>query len=269
MSTKPKRTSPRLYWLLGFCWASLVAIWIGQYRVFYYWPPLTGGDAWGLGFGIAGTVLILASAFYSVRKAHLDWWVGSLPTWLDLHVYLGTLALVLIVAHSGYRWHATVPNLALLFLFLVVASGLVGAWIYRSVPPLKAERLRSPVLPEVVAERLSEINQQLSELCSGRGAAWLALYNDLVIPLYRSRGREPAEISPDPGLDDAFEFGEAEDYARAVKLLKEAKSLFSELDLHLRFLRRLRLWLYVHVPVSVGLIVFSAAHVVSVLRYRY
>ncbi len=269
MSHKPKMTSSRRWWLCGFTWTSLLAIWIGQYRVFYYWPPLVGGDAWGLGFGIAGTVLILASAFYSVRKVHLDWWIGSLPTWLDLHIYLGALALILIVAHSGYRFHATVPNLALLFLFLVVMSGLVGSWIYSSVPPAKAERLRNPVLPKVTADRLSEIHQQLSELCSARSQPWLALYNDVVIPLYHSRGREPAEISLNLNLDNAFEFGEAEDYERAVKLIGEAKTLFSELDLHLRFVRRLRAWLYVHVPVSVGLMVFSVAHVIAVLRYWY
>ena len=269
MSTEAQVQSRRRWWLLGFCCASLVVIWLGQYRVFYFWPPLTGGDAWGLGFGIAGSVLILISAFYSVRKAHLDWWIGALPTWLDLHVYLGTLALVLIVAHSGYRWHATVPNLALLFLLLVVLSGVVGSWLYRSLPPAKAERLKSPVLPAVVAERLSEIHQQLSELCSGRSKPWLALYNEVVIPLFHSRGRQPAEISPDPELDNAFEFGEAEDYERAVQLIQEAKNLFSELELHLRFLRRLRLWLYVHVPLSVALVVFSAAHVIAVLRHWY
>jgi len=269
MSANAQAGGRRRWWLLGFVWASLVVIWLGQYRVFYFWPPLVGGDGWGLGFGIAGSVLILISAFYSFRKAHYDWWIGSMPTWLDLHIYLGTLALVLIVAHSGYRWHAAVPNLALLFLFLVVVSGLVGAWIYNSAPPVKAEQLRNPVLPAAVAERLSEIHQQLSELCSGRSKPWLALYNEVVIPLFHSRGRQPAEISPDPELDNAFEFGEAEDYARARQLLQEAKTLFSELDLHLRFLRRVRLWLYVHVPVSVGLIVFSVAHVVAVLRYWY
>lgn len=269
MSAKTQLPPERRVWLLGFCWASLLVIWVGQYRVFYFWPPLTGGDRWGLGFGIAGSVMILLSAFYSARKAHLDWWIGPLPTWLDLHVYWGALALVLVVAHSGYRWHATVPNLALLFLALVVLSGAVGSWIYSSAPPAKAERLRNPVLPAVVAERLSEIHQQLSELCSGRSRPWLALYNDVVIPLYHSRGREPAEISLHPELDNEFEFGEAEDYARALQLLQEAKDLFSELELHLRFLRRLRGWLYVHVPLSVGLIVFSMAHVIAVVRYWY
>lgn len=267
MSARSQAAKPRLGWALAFAWLSLLVIWLAQYRVFYFWPPLVGGDAWGLAFGIAGTIALVLSAFYSLRKVHLTWWIGSLERWFEIHIYLGALALVLIVAHSGYRFHATVPNLALLFLFLEVASGLLGWALYLREPSRKAGRLKAPVLPAITAERLSEIHQKLSEICSGRGKPFLDLYNDLVIPLYRTRGREPETLPPAPPLETEFEFGQAEDFQAALKLIEEAKSLFQGLNLHLRFLRRLRLWLYVHVPISVALVTFSTAHILSVLWY--
>jgi len=267
MSARSQAAPPRLGWSLAFAWVSLLVIWLAQYRVFYFWPPLTGGDAWGLAFGIAGTLAIVLSAFYSLRKVHLNWWIGSLERWFEIHIYLGALALVLIVAHSGYRFHATVPNLALLFLLLEVLSGLVGWAIYRQEPSRKAGRLKTPVLPAIVADRLSEIHAQLSEICSGQGKPFLDLYNDMVIPLYRTRGQKPETLPEAPPLETQFEFGQADDYQAALKLIEEAKSLFQDLNLHLQFLRRLRLWLYVHVPIAAALVAFSVAHIVSVLRY--
>lgn len=267
MSAKPAPARPRRWWPLAFAWTSLAVIWLAQFRIFYFWPPLTGGDAWGLGFGIAGTLAIVVSSVYSWRKAHLTWWFGSLERWLELHIYLGALALVLIVAHSGYRFHATVPNLALLFLFLEVASGLFGWLIYQREPWRKAGRFQNPVLASLAAERLSEIHDRLAEICSDRGRIFLELYNAAVIPLYRSRGHQPEFLPEAPPLETEFEFGQADDYQAALRLLREANALFQELDLHQRFLRRLRWWLYVHVLIAVGLVVFSAAHILSVWWY--
>jgi len=238
-----------------------------QLMVFAGDPPLKGGTTWGMTFGIIGTALIITAFLYSWRKRRMPFKMGSLHAWLQAHIYLGSLALVFILAHSGFRFHATVPNLALLLLVLVILSGIAGWAIMIYLPSFNTSLKEWPVQPEEVCKRLTQIHDSIAEICSSHHDPFLQIYNDVVIPIYRSQGKAK------PGFQALSEFAERIDHDEQQafnalrELIEEADKKFAQLDLHLRFTRWLKSWLLVHIPLSIGLAVFSVTHIISIIRY--
>src|ERR1044071_4438036 len=64
-----------------------------------------GGSNWGLGYGIAGTALIFLLAFFGIRKRWYRSTFGTLEQWLQSHIYLGVLALIILIFHTGGRFN--------------------------------------------------------------------------------------------------------------------------------------------------------------------
>lgn len=84
------------------------------------------GWAWaGRYLGLAGTVLILGSFAYSLRKRKILQ-RGSPKTLLDLHETLSWAGALMILVHAGMHFNAILPWLATLLLLIVVASGFTG-----------------------------------------------------------------------------------------------------------------------------------------------
>lgn len=93
--------------------------------------------AWGLvghGIGIVGFILILMTeTLYSIRKRLTDAKWGSMASWLKFHIYTGLVGPYLVLLHTSMRFHG-IAAVAMLFTIVVVASGIVGRYIYTSVP---------------------------------------------------------------------------------------------------------------------------------------
>lgn len=80
----------------------------------------------GLWFGPLGTLLVVLSFAYSLRKRRLIT-IGQPKKLLSLHESLGWAGALLILVHGGAHFSAIVPWLALAALLLVVASGFIGS----------------------------------------------------------------------------------------------------------------------------------------------
>lgn len=75
--------------------------------------------------GIPGTLLIIASLFYSLRKRKIIT-SGKVKTWLSLHE-LGTwLGSLMVLIHAGIHFNAILPWLATIAMGINVISGMVG-----------------------------------------------------------------------------------------------------------------------------------------------
>src|SRR5687767_15623636 len=89
----------------GPLWRSIfVELLIGTIASYVYYSQREfphGGSAWGLGYGIAGSALILLLAFFGVRKRWYRSTFGTLEQWLQSHIYLGVLVLVILFFHAG------------------------------------------------------------------------------------------------------------------------------------------------------------------------
>ncbi|MGB5451000.1 MAG: hypothetical protein WBM59_06955 [Sedimenticolaceae bacterium] len=78
--------------------------------------------------GIPGTLLILLSLFYSMRKRKLVSF-GKPKTLLVLHETLAWLGALMILVHAGIHVYAILPWLALIAMLVNVLSGMTGKFL--------------------------------------------------------------------------------------------------------------------------------------------
>ena len=122
------------------------------------WALHVLGLVWiGRYFGIVGTLLILASFVYSLRKHHYLR-RGSPKTLLLWHEYLAWLGSLMILIHGGIHFNALLPWYALIAMMVAVASGLTGKWLLhqsrRAMEIERAELERSGVAAEQIEKQL-------------------------------------------------------------------------------------------------------------------
>lgn len=80
--------------------------------------------------GVAGTLLILASLWYSLRKYKIIT-SGSPKKLLAFHEYGSWLGSFLILVHAGIHFNALLPWLAVAAMLVNVASGLTGKYLHK------------------------------------------------------------------------------------------------------------------------------------------
>jgi hypothetical protein len=103
--------------------------------------------------GIAGTLLIVGSLYYSLRKRQ---WVaaGDPKTLLKAHEFAAWLGSLLVLIHAGIHFNSILPWLATVAMSINVVSGLVGKFLLKTARRhVQGERerfqLRGLSLPEV------------------------------------------------------------------------------------------------------------------------
>jgi hypothetical protein len=88
----------------------------------------------GHGIGVVGFLLILATeTLYSLRKRRMDASWGSMAAWLRFHVFTGLVGPYMVLLHTSMRFQG-LAGVAMLLTGVVVVSGVVGRYIYTSVP---------------------------------------------------------------------------------------------------------------------------------------
>jgi len=103
--------------------------------------------------GIPGSLLIIASLYYSLRKRH---WAsaGDPKTLLKAHEFAAWLGSLLVLVHAGIHFNAILPWLATVAMSINVVSGLVGKFLLKTARRhVQGQRerfeLRGLSLPEV------------------------------------------------------------------------------------------------------------------------
>lgn len=112
---------------------TLLAVWVyfkaSQNQLDY--KPSTG---FGYYLGLVGGVMMLLMLLYPVRK-HLQiarsW--GPLRYWFMLHMLFGISGPVLVLFHSTFHVKSLNAGVALYSMLLVVASGIIGRFIYKRI----------------------------------------------------------------------------------------------------------------------------------------
>lgn len=105
--------------------------------------------------GFAGTLVIVASFMYSLRKRRVIT-VGAPPVLLQAHEVLGWAGAVMVLVHGGIHFNALLPWMALLAMVVVVASGLTGKYLLQDARQRlreKEEELRAANTARADVER--------------------------------------------------------------------------------------------------------------------
>jgi hypothetical protein len=223
--------------------------------------------------------LVLVLAAYNGRKK-----IGFLPllssqAWLRAHTWLGILAGLVFLMHLRWRVPAGGLEGVLAALFACVTlSGVAGWWLSRVVP----RRLTSAG-GEVPYERIPVVLRTLREraealVVAGIPAAGASTLADFYAARLSGFFAGPANLGPHLfGSARAVnsllaDLGDVERYLSASekKTARELAALVREkdaMDLHRTMQLTLKAWLFVHIPLTYGMLVFIAVHVVLVYSF--
>ena len=227
------------------------------------------------GWVLLGGMFVLT--IYNVRKKLPFLPLGKSETWLQIHIYLGFFTTLLFLIHLNFRLPHGWFEITLAWLFVGVSgSGFVGLFfsrvlprrlatrggevIFEKIPALRhalkteAENLalgtdaKSPVIAEFYAKRLADF-------FSGPKNSWHHLVE--------SRRAVSALLAE---LEDLKRFAtdtDREKIERLTVLVRQKDGL----DYHRALQLALRLWLFVHIPLTYGLMIFTVLHIVIVFAF--
>lgn len=237
-----------------------------------------GGSVVGLSFGTAGYLLILLLAYYGIRKRAYRSTFGTLEQWLQSHIYLGLLVLVLLTLHTGWRFNDMVAVTTLVLCVIVVFSGIAGAILFVTVPRLLTE-VESNLTVDEISQQLNQLGRNMARVASGRSAPFIRIYEGLVgesTPgwlagwrlLFARLRKKRSQTASDWSKLLALVGKEEQDQLRQMLVLsRQRKELLMRLMYQQRYKNILEFWVYIHVPVTIALIVMGTVHVVAVFYY--
>jgi len=97
-------------------------------------PVLRQSGSVGHFLGILGALFMVLLLGYSLRKRlRFMWKWGNANDWLEVHIFLGISGPVLVLLHTVFEFSGIV-GVSFWSMVLVVASGIVGRYLYQSIP---------------------------------------------------------------------------------------------------------------------------------------
>ncbi|SRR6266478_248246 len=134
-----------------------------------------GGSGIGLTFGIIGFAFMIFAALLGARKRVPTWRIGRAQGWMRGHLWLGLLALPMILFHSGFHFGGTLTRVLMWLVIITVFSGVFGAALQHYIPPM----MTSDVPLETIYDEIGrvrtllreEADRAIEDLCGNLGLA--------------------------------------------------------------------------------------------------
>lgn len=238
-----------------------------------------GGSVEGLLYGVVGTGLIGVLMYLGIRKRSYASRVGTLQGWVSAHVYLGLLAMLLIPMHAGFRFGWDVHTLAFVLLAVVVFSGIAGVVLYRLIPA-RLTQLEAGQQADTIDGEIGRLLADILALVKDKSDALVKIYKAEVASMQQMRPQGWSLLLR--GLPDDRLAARSAELTRLVasippaeqgsfQILSQLLLRKTQLEVTLRRQARLRnalqAWLYIHVPVSIAMVVSIGVHVLVVFLF--
>ena len=265
-------------------WAITAFIVVIVSLIGYIWYATTepggprGGTAIGLTFGIVGYALMLFEGFLGARKKVPVWRLGRMQTWMRGHIWLGLVTLPLILFHAGFAFRGPLTAVLMWMFFAVYLSGIVGAVLQHYLPSM----IMSSVPLETIYEEIPHVRQQLrdeaDQLVEDLGdeaehddkVRFREAYQSNIRPFLEAPQRAGAALADEQKSALVFEalFRTVPVVLHPVltdiqNICEEERQLIRQRKIY----HWLHVWLLVHVPLSIALLVLGGVHAIIALRY--
>jgi len=270
MKRLEKRLLANTLFLLIACVLLFMADSLGQDRL-YMTAFFSGWVLLGLLFGL--------SALQARKKLRMLP-LGSVTGWLQLHIYGGLFSLVAFWVHARTLWPQGYMDISLALLFgLVALSGVIGLLLSRTLPRRLTRRGENLIFERIDGFRTQlwrEVEELVLRAAREHGSSSIPdFYNRWLSPffvkprnfwahIWESRApvhRLAGEMSAlDRYLNDA-----EREIMREVGLRVQTKH---GLDYQYAAQSLLKRWLFVHIPLTYGLLGFALAHAVLAYAFR-
>jgi hypothetical protein len=256
--------------------------------------PPNGGTWQGYSLGVIATLLVILLAALGIRKRSYKSRLGTVQGWTSAHIYLGLGVVVVSTLHSAGQLNVNIHSLAYLLLLFVVFSGVFGLYVYTRYPLLLANNNAGKTREQLFAE-LSQINDKAKDYAaqcevgvtnavemainrSAIGGGFLAqlfaIDGSKVILPDQANARLQSNNNQQLIIDTIAAKIPKTKKAGHAALLQQLLSLLCRRQAILKQLRRdiqlkawLQLWLFVHIPATVALLLALTVHIISVFFF--
>jgi hypothetical protein len=257
--------------------------------VLYIWhtPPLVyikpyGGTWLGYTLGTVGAILIVWLMLLGVRKRRYRSSMGSVQGWTSAHVYLGTALIIIATLHSAFEFGWNIHTLAYVLMVVVILSGFFGVYAYLRYPELMTENLAGEAT-ETLLLKIADLDRKCRRLALDLPDE----INAVVMKATRASARELAmgntfrrqitavnAFCPSRAACDVLTHvgvhltpEQARINGQLLSEMTRKSALIDRVRRDMRFRALMRIWLYVHVPLSFALLAALIAHILSVFYY--
>lgn len=264
-------------WLRMFVIACL--FFIVSYIALLVFDEVTPGNLWGLTFGTIATVLFVAVALYGIRRRTMSssskMKLGNANTWLQIHLYGGTLFLLMMFLHTSFTLPQSAFNWWLWILSVwVVVSGIIGVAMQKLIPQLLTSALSIEIRTDRIDELVNELRGKAEAEVANSPAAIRDYYQRTIASEMAKPTLRPAFYKDITGgiqtkvrqMDYLKQFLSDDDKRKLDNLELIYRSKL-ECDAHYTLQKPLRLWLVAHLPVSIALFALVLIHLFIVFYY--
>ena len=236
-------------------------------------------NVWGLTYGALAAILMAGTGFLGVRRRMnrmaLRLGLGRAQPWLQFHIYGGTLAAVLMFMHTGFKIpHGVLTWWLWVLTIVTTASGLLGVFLQKWIPKILSSGLAIEVLYERIPELIVELREKANAVFQTCTVPVKEFYRkEVALALARPQPRFIYYLDITGGIHTRVK---QFDYLRSLLPADEKEKLDQlqnfyktklEIDAHYTLQRTLRWWLFLHVPLSLVVLVLLGIHLLSVWYY--
>ncbi len=256
--------------------------------------PPNGGTWQGYTIGTIGALLILWLSLLGIRKRRYKSRIGSVAGWTSAHVYLGASVIIVGTLHSAGQLGLNVHTVAYVLMCMVVISGFFGIYYYASIPN-KLLRNRGGRSREELFEELHELDmegREAAKLCNSEieAGATSAIERTSIgggvrAQLFRSdhskmsvlaNGKPTIVENKDQvrvlamiaaRIPNSQRKSEVKPLGDLMSIMGRRQAVIRRIVRDIQLQGLLKIWLYLHIPLTVALIVSLVAHIVSTFLY--
>src|SRR5438874_4938938 len=102
---------------------------------------------------------MIFAALLGARKRVPGWSLGRAQTWMRGHLWLGQLALPMILFHGGFHFGGTLTRVLMYLLIVTVGSGIFGAALQHYLPQI----MTTDVPLETIYAEIANVRKLLRE----------------------------------------------------------------------------------------------------------
>jgi hypothetical protein len=229
--------------------------------------------------GLTGLAGILVVMTYPIRKQIYRRKAGALRYWLLVHSYIGVVAGIVLLLHSGKQTGGLLTTALYLTFDVVILSGLLGVAVYVVAPRIMTRIEGEPLLVEDLEARREELQEERAEIVK-KSEGWVREeIEERIYPRFMSRGFLWHQILKRQDLKAQLAQAREEFRERIARIAtdEERELLISavestvtlrRVDALLLLHKSLRVWIPPHVISTALMLALMTVHIVQVVFFR-
>ncbi len=231
----------------------------------------------GHGIGIAGSLLMIIGVFgYMARKRFRSLSrIGVLKYWLEFHIFLCTLGPILVLFHTSFKFGGIVA-VSFWSMIAVVASGIIGRFIYLQIPrTIQGRELSLSDLSGIENDLFAELQDNyklnyeiITQINIALSNSDLKEKGNIIFRIF-NRFRFESKLIKQVKKELIKQQLNGKEYRKVVKLFKSKIILNRRIAWLSTMQNFLRYWHVAHLPFALIMLVIMIVHIIVAALFGY